>query len=630
MVRLIFLTLLLITPTISAGINPPTLKWWGKGGGPYLMYGGYAGSPAVVDLNGDNRQEVIWADYMIYVVDGETGDPIWNVYSGHDRSYSGNQHSGNTYPAVVIADLKGDSKLEIITAHPGGIISVYNSDGYFYNSHWPVALDVNSEIRSLCVADMNNDGLFEILVGSVRTDDNDYDWYILKPDGRPFPGWPQRARVNSGHGTFNQNATVADLDDDGDLELIGLSDNFYIHALHDNGEHVLAGAFYNQEIWAKIPLWMDVESELRGWAEDGELQPKFYFSSSIVDDVNHDHIPDIITVSVIHERGENNTVSYAQYHTPVILQPDRTRFNHDGFDWRVFPVPENLAESRPFTDDWQIIKVCLPDPVTADLDNDGFKEILYPANDGKMHACWLDKTEHHNWPYHVTHSGEGIIRYATAPGIADLDNDGHPEVIFGSWTPRNSQKFGKLHILNWQGETLYEVEVPHSDRGWNGITSTPTLANIDGDPDLEIVVGTTWTGICAYDLPGTEQAKIIWQTGHVNFQRTSAVDFAGNYYSVDDNRSKPDRHLICRNYPNPFNGETSIQINLPADDFLQLTVFDVLGRKIAQLFDGNLDSGEYQFQFSSIQNGRALTSGVYLCRIQGTSFVSTLKMLLLE
>ncbi|MBD3290667.1 hypothetical protein GF337_17810, partial [candidate division KSB1 bacterium] len=272
--RLFFLLIILTTNALTAAVNPPVLKWWGKGGGPYLMYGGYAGSPAVADLDGDNRKEVIWADYMIYVVDGETGDPVWNVYTGHDRNYSGNEHAGNTYPAVAIADLGNDGALEIITAHSTGIVSVYNSDGYFYNAHFPVDLKVNSELRSLCVADMNNDGVQEIIVGSARTDDNDYDWYILNTEGQPFSGYPVRARVNSGHGTFNQNATVADLDGDGDLELIGLSDNYFIHALHHNGEHMHAGSFYDHKIWAKVPLWMDVESELRGWAEDGELQPK--------------------------------------------------------------------------------------------------------------------------------------------------------------------------------------------------------------------------------------------------------------------------------------------------------------------------------------------------------------------
>jgi len=38
-------------------------------------------------------------------------------------------------------------------------------------------------------------------------------------------------------------------------------------------------------------------------------------------------------------------------------------------------------------------------PAVTDLDGDGKKEILYASYDGRMHAFWLDKTEHHDWPF---------------------------------------------------------------------------------------------------------------------------------------------------------------------------------------------------------------------------------------
>jgi hypothetical protein len=54
---------------------------------------------------------------------------------------------------------------------------------------------------------------------------------------------------------------------------------------------------------------------------------------------------------------------------------------------------------------------------------------------------------------------------------------------------------------------LYRVNLPAPfGDDWNGGLAAPTLANIDGDPDLELVAGTTDSGVVAYDLPNTANA----------------------------------------------------------------------------------------------------------------------------
>ena len=49
------------------------------------------------------------------------------------------------------------------------------------------------------------------------------------------------------------------------------------------------------------------------------------------------------------------------------------------------------------------------------------------------------------------------------------------------------------------------------------------LANIDADPDLEVVINTIYSGVVAYDLPGTSQAVVLWGTGRGNQQRSGFV-----------------------------------------------------------------------------------------------------------
>lgn len=157
---------------------------------------------------------------------------------------------------------------------------------------------------------------------------------------------------------------------------------------------------------------------------------------------------------------------------------------------------------------------------------DGSLEIIFPSYDGRMHAFWLDKTEHGNWPYSIYKGSEGFYRFASEPAIADLDNDGHAEVIFGSWVEKGTHKTGKLHILNYHGAPLFEIDLPAAYGGpdWNGALAAPTLANIDADPDLELVLNTAHSGVVAYDLPGTADARILWGTGRGSYLRNGSPD----------------------------------------------------------------------------------------------------------
>ena len=87
---------------------------------------------------------------------------------------------------------------------------------------------------------------------------------------------------------------------------------------------------------------------------------------------------------------------------------------------------------------WGVFESCQPNSVLADLDGDGEKEILFASYDGCVHAFWLDKIEHGDWPFTVNQAFESILRFASEPLIADLDDDGRSEVLFTTWTQRGS------------------------------------------------------------------------------------------------------------------------------------------------------------------------------------------------
>jgi hypothetical protein len=88
---------------------------------------------------------------------------------------------------------------------------------------------------------------------------------------------------------------------------------------------------------------------------------------------------------------------------------------------------------------------------------------------------------------------------------------------------KGSNQVGKLHISDYLGQPLFEVNLPPAHSGnWNGAMAAPTLANVDLDPDLEVILLTAHSGVVVYDLPGTGAAKVLWETGRGSFLRSGS------------------------------------------------------------------------------------------------------------
>jgi hypothetical protein len=88
----------------------------------------------------------------------------------------------------------------------------------------------------------------------------------------------------------------------------------------------------------------------------------------------------------------------------------------------------------------------------------------------------------------------------------------------------------------------------------------------------------------------------------------------------------PDRYELRQNYPNPFNPNTEIRYDLRAAGLTRLSVYNILGEKVADLVNEVQPAGSYAVNF----NGANLSSGVYFYRIQSGSFSDLHKMVLLK
>jgi hypothetical protein len=84
-------------------------------------------------------------------------------------------------------------------------------------------------------------------------------------------------------------------------------------------------------------------------------------------------------------------------------------------------------------------------------------------------------------------------------------------------------------------------------------------------------------------------------------------------------------------YPNPFNSSISISYSLPLSGNYNLTVYDILGRKVRTLVSGHLDAGEHIVVWDGTdESSRGVASGIYFTRLQGSETAMNVKIFMLK
>ena len=93
-----------------------------------------------------------------------------------------------------------------------------------------------------------------------------------------------------------------------------------------------------------------------------------------------------------------------------------------------------------------------------------------------------------------------------------------------------------------------------------------------------------------------------------------------------DNSAIPKKYSLSNNFPNPFNPSTKIEFALPEAGITSLIIYDLLGREVKRLIDGQLSAGYHSLTW----NATSAASGIYFYRLTSGSFVDTRKMVLMK
>ena len=115
---------------------------------------------------------------------------------------------------------------------------------------------------------------------------------------------------------------------------------------------------------------------------------------------------------------------------------------------------------------------------------------------------------------------------------------------------------------------------------------------------------------------------VLWATGYGLF-KLEVKDV-----SVDDNYKKTDQDnnfTLLQNYPNPFNNATKISFNLNKTSKINLSIYNVSGKKVEILCDQQFSAGQYQIQWDA----KNYSSGIYICLLKTERDVFLAKKLIL-
>ena len=101
--------------------------------------------------------------------------------------------------------------------------------------------------------------------------------------------------------------------------------------------------------------------------------------------------------------------------------------------------------------------------------------------------------------------------------------------------------------------------------------------------------------------------------------------------NTKNNNALPEIFTLHQNYPNPFNPVTNLDYEIPEDAMVNITVFDMMGKVVRTLVNGQQSAGYKTLQWNATSNsGQSISAGLYIYTIQAGEFSQTRKMILLK
>ncbi|NYT27376.1 MAG: VCBS repeat-containing protein [Candidatus Thiodubiliella endoseptemdiera] len=445
---------------------------------------GFFPKPTLADIDGDGDLDLVVGEndgtLKYYQNTGTTSNPAYEAKTGDDNPFNGIDVGNAASP--TLADIDGDGDLDLVVGERNGTLKYYQNTGTTSNPTYEVktgdsnpfnGIDVGN-LSAPTLADIDGDGDLDLVMGEAygtlkyyqNTGTTSNPAYEAKTgDDNPFNG------IDVG---YSSKPTLADIDGDGDLDLVvGEADGTLKY-------------YYNQQP-SSVDGQAPTPTATNSWTLSNIPAGQSAFKTGDVIS---------LTLTMSETLKLNNTTGSKVVIAGKDFVLDKTASTTAGDKKLVFKYSVQAGDSIAATD-FDI------DNPTSDITLNNITDVAGNAPVFTADRVVLTKLEYIEKTGLGNNPFEGIdVGDISAPTLADIDGDGDLDLVVG-------EKNGTLKYYQNTGTTsnpAYEAKTGDSNP-FDGIDvgdfSSPSLADIDGDGDLDLVVGEAYGTLKYYQNTGT-------------------------------------------------------------------------------------------------------------------------------
>jgi hypothetical protein len=530
--------------------------------------------------------------------------------------------------SVLVCDLDPTYPgLEVIQGSlTHGLAYAFHADGTPL-SGWPAYI-TGEFWGSPAAGDIDGDDTLEVVMSTWKKSNWDMrkKVYAFEYDGSYVDGWP--VLIKSGDDGFYEGCfespVIADIDNDGDLEVIQKNVLGHIFIWQGDG----SGYEYTTSQGDTVGLFFDLPEN--GWS----------YSKPVVGDILENGTLEIVVGSSSGSGGlyaldyQGNVLpgfpvqvgAHRVYSRLAIadFEPDS-----QGLEIAFIQAVNGEKVQHVYIvtcrgsvlPGWPVDEVndydllAFSNPSAGDVDSDGVVELCL-NNDDYVSCYEKDGSYVTGFPYPLEYGLENFSSLLVG-NVYGSDN----QIFFGG---------GDKYLYGIYGDTTAIPGFPIFLETY--VYGTPTLTDLDQDGNVDLVASCL-NGIYVFDLEEPyDPLNMDWPMFQHDIGRTGCTETPLERMNSAENAGWVKvRFSLLQNVPNPFRGGTDISFVLPQKSDVRLSVYDISGRVVNRLLSGELESGTHRVGWDGRDmKDRRLPQGVYFYRLESEGRTATKKAILLR